>query len=123
MSHVLPCAFAQLRERAQVHTSAPTRGDDLLGFIWTACPSAQFITISTGGLRCYELTEGGTAFTKASKELQGVANADKARLLWYKYQHDSRILLLGTQFDLLALQITAQVYSGCAMACGSFHTF
>jgi hypothetical protein len=81
---------------------------ELHGFFWTSCRGAQFIVVGSEGLQCYDLTAAGAVSTKASKEMQGAANADKGDILWYRYQHHSRILLLGTQFDLIVLQITSQ---------------
>ena len=117
----MQCANLQMHATVRLQLAVPahhtwccvqvphaSRGE-LLGFFWTSSLHAQFVLVTSDGLQCYELADDGLVATKASKELQGVANADKAEILWYKYQHHSRILLLGTPFDLVVLQITNQV--------------
>lgn len=67
------------------------------------------MVVTSGGLQLLELGPQGLKSTKASKEMQAAANEGLSNVLWCKYQHHCRLLLLGTQFELIALQITAQV--------------
>jgi hypothetical protein len=82
---------------------------NLLGFLWTACQQARFVVVMSAGLHLFELVPQGLKSTKASKQLQTVANEGGSEILWYKYEHHCRLLLLGGQFELGVLQITAQV--------------
>jgi hypothetical protein len=84
----------------------------LLGFFWTSSKHAQFVMVSCMGLQCFELCPSGLVSAPASKDIQAEANLDLSKVLWYKYQYHSRLLLIGTQFELMVLQITGQV-CGC----------
>jgi hypothetical protein len=81
----------------------------LLGFFWTSSRSARFVLVMSSGLHLFEFARLKLESTKSSKQMQMVANDGVSEILWYKYEHHCRLLLLGGQFDLLVLQITAQV--------------
>ena len=87
----------------------------LLGFFWTSCKQAQFVVVSTHALHMFELTPSGVISTKASKERQVEANTDltSTEILWYQYSFHCRLLLVGTQFELVVMQVTGQVRLLC----------
>jgi hypothetical protein len=91
-----------------VQAVPPTSGR-LLGFMWTSCANAQFIIVTSSGLKCFTLGRQALHTNKSSSALEDVANAELGEILWHKYQHHSRILLMATQYDLNVQQITGQV--------------
>jgi hypothetical protein len=92
----------------EVQALPPTSGR-LLGFMWTSCANSQFVIVTTLGLKCFMLGKQALHSSKACKALEDYANTDLGDVVWYKYQHYSRILIMATQFDLAVLQITGQV--------------
>ena len=115
------CDAAQHQAAALQAPEVPQ--DKLLAFFWTASEHAQFVLVTSGGLQLLELGAQGLKSTKASREMQATANEGLADILWCKYQHHCRLLLLGTQFELFALQITAQVCASPArpLVCHQTH--
>jgi hypothetical protein len=99
------CGQLVLRD---VQALPPTSGR-LLGFMWTSCASAQFVIVTNLGLKCFTLGKQALHSGKTCKAMEEYANADLADVLWHKYQHHSRILIMATQYDLATLQITGQV--------------
>lgn len=91
-----------------VQALPPTSGR-LLGFMWTSCANAQFVIVTTLGLKCFTLGRQALHSGKSCKALEEYANADLGDVVWYKYQHHTRILIMATQYDLSVLQITGQV--------------
>lgn len=69
------------------------------------------MTVTSLGLQCYTLRKQALHSSKQSKALQEAANANLTGILWAKYQHHSRLLVLATEFDLVVMQITGQVCS------------
>lgn len=78
-------------------------------FMWTSCPAAQFVIVTSLGLQCFTLRKQALHCSKQSKALQEAANANLPGILWAKYQHHSRLLVVATDFDLVVMQITGQV--------------
>ena len=76
--------------------------------MWTSCASSQFVIVTTLGLKCFTLGKQALHSSKACKALEEYANTDLGDVVWYKYQHHSRILIMATRFDLAVLQITGQ---------------
>lgn len=100
---------------SELQALPPTSGR-LLGFMWTSCVNSQFVIVTTLGLKCFTLGKQALHSSKACKALEDYANSDLGDVVWYKYQHHSRILIMATQFDLAVLQITGQArtsHSSC----------
>lgn len=89
--------------------AVPPPAGRLRCFMWTSCPASQFVIVTSLGLQCYSLRKQALHSGKRSKALQEAANANLSGILWAKYQHHSRLLILATEFDLVVMQITGQV--------------
>eukprot|EP00892_Ulva_mutabilis_P004727 jgi/Ulvmu1/2626/UM014_0078.1 len=90
-----------------IQTVPPPTGR-LRCFMWTSCPAAQFVIVTSLGLQCYSLRKQALYSSKQSKALQEAANANLSGIMWAKYQHHSRLLVQATEFDLVVMQITGQ---------------
>jgi hypothetical protein len=75
----------------------------VLGFFWTVAPGISFVLVTTAGMQPFKL---------AAQGLEPLSKWDmhpSQRVTWYKYQHDTRLALLGNNQELLVFQLTSVV--------------
>jgi len=92
-------AYLELVERdsGRLLLAAPARrGAHLVGFFWTAAPGADLVMATPAGLEAHALGAGGRGLALRSQ----LAHPTR----WVRYDHGSRVALLGTGEQGLWLQ-------------------
>ncbi|XP_047961091.1 regulator of MON1-CCZ1 complex isoform X4 [Salvia hispanica] len=65
-----------------------SESESILGFFWTDCPTCDIVFVKTSGLELY-------TYGTESRNLQ-LVQTKKLSISWYKYTHESRLVLLAS---------------------------